>query len=55
MTDLKDPTLVAPVRPSRTYLSGSGPDKVNTTNRITMGVVNIPMVNDIDYQATVDE
>ena len=55
MTDLKDPTLVAPVRPSRTYLSGSGPDTVKTTDRITLGVVNIPMVDDIDYQATMDE
>ena len=55
MTNLKDPTLVAPVRPSRTYLSGSVSDAVETTDWITLVVVNIPMVNDIDYQATMDE
>ena len=55
MTDLKDPTLVAPVRPTRTYLSGSGPDTVKTTDRITLGVMNIQMVDDIDYQATMNE
>ena len=49
MTDLKDPSLVAPARPTRTYLSGSGPDAVDTTNRITLGVVNILMVGKIDY------
>ena len=52
MTDLKDPALVAPARPTRTYLCGSGPDKVETTNWITLGVVNIPMVDNINYQAT---
>ena len=55
MTDLKDPAPVAPARPTRTYLCGSGPDWVKTTDRITLGVVNIPMVDDIDYQATMDE
>ena len=55
MIDLKDPTLVAPVRPTRTYLSGSGPDTVKTTDCITMGMVNTPMNDDIDYQATMDE
>ena len=55
MTDLKDPVLVAPDIPTRSYLYGSGPDAVKTTNRITLGVVNIPMVGTIDYQATMDE
>ena len=55
MTDLKDPALVAPARLTRTYLRGSGPDMVETTDWITLGVVNIPMVGDIDYQATMDE
>ena len=55
MTDLKDPALVAPGRPTRTYLCGSGPDAVEKPDRITLGVVNIPMVGDIDYQATMDE
>ena len=49
MTDLKDPALVASARPTRTYLRGSGPDAVKTTDRITLGMVNIPMVGDIDY------
>ena len=55
MTDLKDLTLVAPARPTRTYLSGLKPDAVYTTNRITLGMVNILMVDNIDYQATMDE
>ena len=55
MTDLKDPTLVAPVRPTRTYLSGLGPDAVDTTDWVTLGVVKTAMVDDINYQATMDE
>ena len=55
MTNLKYPTMVAPVRPTRTYLSGSVPDAVETTDRITLGVVITPMVNDINYQDTMDE
>ena len=55
MTNLKDPGLVALARPTRTYLCGSGPDAVDTTDRINLGVLNIPMVNYIDYQATMDE
>ena len=54
MTDLKDPALVAPARPTRTYLHGSGPDAVETTNRITLGVVSVLMAGDINYQATMD-
>ena len=49
MTNLKDPAMVAPARPTRTYLRGLGPDAVETTDHITLGVVNIPMVGDIDY------
>ena len=48
MTDLKDLTMVAPVRPTITYLSGSGTDVVETTNRITLGVVNTPIVNNMN-------
>ena len=48
MTDLKDPMLVALFRLNITHLSGSGPDTVNTTDWITMGVVNTPMIDDID-------
>ena len=55
MIDLKDLTLVAPDRPTRMHLSGSEPNTVETNNRITLGVANIPMVDEIDYQATVDE
>ena len=55
MTDLKYPTMVVPVRPTRTYLSRLVPDVVDTTDRITLGVVNTPMVGDINYQATMDE
>ena len=44
-----------PARPTRTYLYGSGPNAVETTDRITLGVVNILMVADIDYQVTMDE
>ena len=31
MTDINDLALVAPVKPTRTYLSGLGPDAVKTT------------------------
>ena len=55
MTGPKDLALVAPARSTRMYLCGSGPDAVKTTDWITLGVVNIPMVGDIDYQATMDE
>ena len=55
MTDLKDPALVAPDRPTRTYLRGSGPNAVKITDWITLGGVNIPMVGVIDYQAIMDE
>ena len=55
MTNLKDTALVAPARPTRTYLRGSGPDAVKTTDWITLGVVSILMVGNIDYQATMDE
>ena len=55
MTKLKDPALLAPARPTRTYLCGLGTNAVETTDRITLGVVNIPMVSNIDYQATMDE
>ena len=55
MTDLIDLVLVAVARPSRTYLCGSGPDAVETTDQITLSVVNILMVGDIYYRATMDE
>ena len=55
MTNLKDPALIVPARPTRTYLCGSGPDAVDKTDWITLVVVNIPMVNDMDYQSTMDE
>ena len=55
MTDLKDPALVAPVRLTRTYLSGSGPDAVKKTNQITLGVAKTLIIDDINYQATMDE
>ena len=48
MTDLKDPALVAPVRTTTIYLSRSGPDEAKTTERITLGMVNILMVNNIN-------
>ena len=55
MTYLKDPALVAPARPTITYLRGLGPGVVKTTDCITLGVVNTPMVGEIVYQATMDE
>ena len=55
VAELKDPTLVVPARPTRMYLSGLGLDAVETTNLITLGVLNILVVDDIDYQATMDE
>ena len=55
MTDLKDPAMVAPARPTRKYLSRLGPDTVETTNQITLVVVNILMVGNIDYQTTMSE
>ena len=54
VTDLKDPTMVAPVSSTRTYLNGSRPDAVKTTDWITLIVVNTPMVDNINYQATMD-
>ena len=42
MTDLKDPALVAPARPTIMYLCRLGPDVVETKNRITLGVVKHP-------------
>ena len=55
MTNLKDPALIATARPTRTYLCGLGPNAVDKTDWITLVVVNIPMVNDMDYQSTMDE
>ena len=55
MTDLKYPELVVPAGTKRTYLWGSVSDTIETTNQITLGVVNIPIFSDIDYQATMDE
>ena len=55
MTILKDPALIALDRPTRTYLCGSGPGSFITTNWITLGVVNTPMVGNIYYQATMDK
>ena len=55
MADLKDTALVAPDRPTGKYFLGSGPDAVEAIDRITLGVVNIPIVGNIDYQATIDE
>ena len=55
MTDLKEPTMVAPARPKITYLSGSGPDVADKTDRITLGVVKILMADGITYKATMDE
>ena len=55
MTNLKNLVLVVPARPIRTYFCGSGPYAVKTTNQITLGMVNIPMVVNIDYQDTMDE
>ena len=48
MNDLKDPVLVTPARQTRKHLRGSEPDAAETTDRITLGVVNIPMVGDIN-------
>ena len=55
MTYLKDPALVSPAIPTRTYLRGLGLDTVKTTDRITLGKVNILMVGNINYQTTMDE
>ena len=55
MTNLKDPELVAPARTTRTYLCVLVPEAVETTDCINLDVLNIPMVDDIDYQATMYE
>ena len=55
MTKLKDLALVAPANLTRTYVCGSGPNVVKKTNQITLGEVNIPMDDDIDYQDTMYE
>ena len=48
MTNLKYPTLVALFRTTMTYLSRSGPDAADITNQITLGVVNTPIVNNMN-------
>ena len=55
MTNLKDPELVAPARTTRTYLYVLVPEAVKTTDWINLDVLNILMVDDIDYQATMYE
>ena len=51
MEELENPVLVKPVRPVRQYITGAGGARVQTTARLTAdGDLNIPMVNNINYQ-----
>ena len=55
MTELKDPVFPMPVRPVRMYISGTGYSAVETTSRLTAGVLNVAVVDDIDYSNDMDQ
>ena len=55
MTELKDPVFPMPVRPVRMYISGTGSSAVETTSRLTEGVLNIAVVDDIYYRNEMDQ
>ena len=44
-----------PVRPVRVYISGTGSSAVETTSRLTEGMLNIAVVDDIDYSDKMDQ
>ena len=55
MTELKDPVFPMLVRPVRMYISGTGSSAVETTSCLTAGMLNIAVVDDIDYSNELDQ
>ena len=43
-----------PARPVRVYKSGTGSSAVETTSRLTAGLLNVAVVDDIDYSDEMD-
>ena len=55
MTELKDPVFPMPARPVCIYISGTGSSAVETTSRLTAGMLNIAVMDDIDYTDEMDQ
>ena len=55
MTELKDSVFLMPVRPVCVYISGTGSSAVETTFRLTVGMLNIAVMDDIDYSDEMDQ
>ena len=55
MIELKDPVFLMPVRPVRVYIYGTGSSAVETTSRLTAGMLNIEVMDDIDYSKKMDQ
>ena len=55
MMELKDPVFPMPVRPIHVYISGTGSYAVNTTSRLTEGMLNIAILDDINYSDEMDQ
>ena len=55
MTELKDPVFPMPARPVRVYISGTGSSAVETTSRLTVGTLNIAVMDNIDYSDNMDQ
>ena len=53
--ELTDPFFLMPVRPVRMYISGTGSSAVETTSRLTAGVMNVAVVDDINYSDDMDQ
>ena len=53
-TELKDPVLQMSFRPVRMYISGTGSSAVELTSRLTAGLLNVAVVDDIDYSDEMD-
>ena len=55
MTEFKDPVFSMPARLVRVYISGMGSSAVETTSRLTVGTLNIAVMNNIDYSDEMDQ
>ena len=44
-----------PARPVRVYISGTGSSAVETTSFLTVGALNITVMDDIDYSDEMDQ
>ena len=55
MTELKNPVFPMPARPVRVYISGTGSSAVDTNSRLTAGMLNIAVMDDIDYSDEMDQ